>query len=46
MGVYGISHFIANKWEKYSYYFREWWGFSRNWATAHFLTFYGSSWNY
>ena len=38
-----ISH--ANKWEEYSYYFGERWGFSRNWATTRFLAFYGPSRN-
>ena len=31
----------ANEWEDYSNYFGEGAGISRNWATAHFLTFYG-----
>ena len=31
----------ANEWEDYSNYFREGVEISRNWATAHFLAFYG-----
>ena len=31
----------ANEWEDYSNYFGEGVGISRNWTTAHFLTFDG-----
>ena len=36
---------LANKWEDYSNYLGEEAGISRNWATAHFLAFYGRPWN-
>ena len=35
----------ANEWEDYSKYFGEEAGISGNWATAHFLAFYGQFWN-
>ena len=34
-----IAH--TNEWEDYSNYFGEGVAISRNWATAHFLAFYG-----
>ena len=41
VSFYVLSNLIANKWEDYSNYFGEEIGISRNWATVHFLTFYG-----
>ena len=35
----------AYEWENYSNYFGEGVGISRNWATAHFLAFYGQPQN-
>ena len=40
---YGVVSFyeLGNEWEDYSNYFGEGAEISRNWATAHFLAFYG-----
>ena len=39
----GVGNFIneAKEWEEYSRCFGEGVGISKNWGTAHFLTFYG-----
>ena len=42
---FGLSISYASKWEDYTRYFGEGVMMSRNWATVHFLAFYGLPWN-